>query len=144
MRFGSRHAVLGAVLAAAMSIVVAACGDGSDTTTSTGRGTLRLALTDAPGCGYDEVNVTVESSDGVRAPPWATNRNADRRATGEFDDNGSHSHALPGEIRQTIACGSRSMRLNFALQAIDAVVLRCRPTVSPMGQRSPIPGWDQR
>lgn len=37
--------------------VVAACGGGGGTADS---GTLRLALTDAPACGYDEVNVTVE------------------------------------------------------------------------------------
>jgi len=37
--------------------VVAACGGGGVTADS---GTLRLALTDAPACGYDEVNVTVE------------------------------------------------------------------------------------
>jgi hypothetical protein len=38
---------------------LSACGDGSDTLAGTG--TLRLALTDAPACGYDAVKVTVQS-----------------------------------------------------------------------------------
>lgn len=38
--------------------VLAACGGGGGE--ASGSGTLRLALTDAPSCGYDEVNVTVE------------------------------------------------------------------------------------
>lgn len=36
---------------------LAACGGGGD---GTPNGTLRLALTDAPACGYDAVNVTIE------------------------------------------------------------------------------------
>lgn len=47
------HIALPLVVAAA---AIAGCGGGS----STGNGTLRLAITDAPACGYDEVNVTVE------------------------------------------------------------------------------------
>lgn len=41
------------------SAVLAACGGGGDAV-GTGTGTLRVALTDAPACGYDAVNVTVE------------------------------------------------------------------------------------
>ncbi len=44
---------LGAVMVASL----AACGGGGGSADS---GTLRLALTDAPSCGYDEVNVTIE------------------------------------------------------------------------------------
>jgi hypothetical protein len=44
-------------LALALVAALAACGGGSG---SAGTGTMRLALTDAPACGYDEVNVTVE------------------------------------------------------------------------------------
>lgn len=44
---------LGGVLVAGL----AACGGGGGTADS---GTLRLALTDAPACGYDAVNVTIE------------------------------------------------------------------------------------
>ncbi len=44
--------------AAVASATLAACGGGGDS--SSPQGTLRLALTDAPACGYDEVNVTVQ------------------------------------------------------------------------------------
>lgn len=43
-------------IGAALLTGLAACGGGGD---STGSGTLRLALTDAPSCGYDSVHVTV-------------------------------------------------------------------------------------
>jgi hypothetical protein len=46
-------ALTGAALCA-----LASCGGGSDS--SEGTGTLRVALTDAPSCGYDAVNVTIE------------------------------------------------------------------------------------
>lgn len=50
-----------AALAAAVSLL-AACGGGGSSSTppSSDPGMLRVALTDAPACGYDEVNVTVE------------------------------------------------------------------------------------
>ena len=48
---------LGAV-AVATAALLAACGGGGSS--STAPGTLRVALTDAPACGYDEVNVTVQ------------------------------------------------------------------------------------
>ena len=44
-------------LVSGLSLLLAACGGGGD---SGGSGTLRLALTDAPACGYDKVNVTIE------------------------------------------------------------------------------------
>jgi len=55
----SKHVklALGGLLAAGL----AACGGGGDGSASVaGSGTLRLALTDAPACGYDAVNVTVQ------------------------------------------------------------------------------------
>ena len=39
---------------------LAACGGGSSGSSTAGNGTLKLALTDAPACGYDAVNVTIE------------------------------------------------------------------------------------
>jgi hypothetical protein len=48
------HLALPLVVAAA---AIAGCGGGGS---SNGNGTLRLAITDAPACGYDEVNITVE------------------------------------------------------------------------------------
>ena len=55
---------------AVAGVVLAACGGGGGSTApvapvpvtapGTGNGTVRVALTDAPACGYDQVNVTVE------------------------------------------------------------------------------------
>jgi hypothetical protein len=45
--------------AAAAAAVLAACGGGGGSS-SNAPGTLRVALTDAPACGFDEVNVTVQ------------------------------------------------------------------------------------
>ena len=46
----------------AAALVLAACGGGGGGSSDSagGTGTLRLALTDAPACGYDAVNVTIE------------------------------------------------------------------------------------
>ena len=62
-----------AVVSAA-TLLLAACGGGGSDASS---GTLRLALTDAPACGYDHVYVTVESvkvhqsaSAGENDPGW--------------------------------------------------------------------------
>ena len=48
--------LLGAI--AATSLV--ACGGGGNNDTVAGQGTLRLAITDAPACGYDAVHITVD------------------------------------------------------------------------------------
>lgn len=48
-------------LAAAASLVLAACGGGGVGSGGTGlMGTLNLSLADAPSCGYDQVNVTID------------------------------------------------------------------------------------
>ena len=62
----SRSMLCGAVA----GVVLTACGGGGGSTApvapvpvpapGTGNGTVRVALTDAPACGYDQVNVTVE------------------------------------------------------------------------------------
>jgi hypothetical protein len=52
--------VAATALVAAATVLTACGGGGSSGSTATGQGTLRVALTDAPSCGYDEVNVTVE------------------------------------------------------------------------------------
>lgn len=49
-----------AILAAAIGLLAACGGGGSSSPSSSDPGMLRVALTDAPACGYDEVNVTVE------------------------------------------------------------------------------------
>ena len=48
-------------LAATVSLVLAACGGGGVGSGGTGlMGTLNLSLADAPSCGYDQVNVTID------------------------------------------------------------------------------------
>lgn len=45
----------------ALTLLLAACGGGgSDTPSAGSTGTLRLALADAPACGYDSVHVTID------------------------------------------------------------------------------------
>jgi hypothetical protein len=55
--FGRWAARLGTVIAAA---TLAACGGGGGGEAASADGTLRVAMTDAPACGYDNVFVTVE------------------------------------------------------------------------------------
>ena len=61
MKLRRRVHVKGAIVFAAATLL-AACGGGGGDSGGTGAasGTLRLALTDAPACGYDRVNVTIE------------------------------------------------------------------------------------
>lgn len=61
MKLNIQHPVRRILLATLTSMLVA-CGGGSDADPApvVTTGTLRVALTDIPACGYDEVNVTVE------------------------------------------------------------------------------------
>src|SRR5437763_218128 len=54
---------LGAVLAFGCAALIAACGGGGGiggTGSAGALGTLNVSLTDAPSCGYDAVNVTIQ------------------------------------------------------------------------------------
>ncbi len=51
---------VGAALASVVALGIAACGGGGSGSDPGATGTLRLSLTDAPACGYDNVWVTVE------------------------------------------------------------------------------------
>lgn len=51
---------LRAVAIATAVFTLGACGGGGGDAGGTGMGSLRVAVTDAPACGYDEVNVTIE------------------------------------------------------------------------------------
>jgi hypothetical protein len=65
------------LLVAGSTAALVACGGGSSgtsTATATGMGTLRLGLTDAPACGYDQVNVTIQK---VRVNQSATASDTD-------------------------------------------------------------------
>lgn len=48
------------VLSGLLLAGLAACGGGGSSTSVADSGSLRMALTDAPACGYDSVNITVE------------------------------------------------------------------------------------
>ena len=52
-----RPGVVLATIVASLALALAACGDGGGSTGA--NGVLQLSLTDAPGCGYDAVNVTI-------------------------------------------------------------------------------------
>ncbi|MDM7951064.1 DUF4382 domain-containing protein [Hydrogenophaga sp.] len=58
MKIKTIHTALAAT-AAALLIGLVGCGGGGDGGIS-GTGVMRLSLTDAPACGYDEVNITIE------------------------------------------------------------------------------------
>ena len=58
---------------AAIVLATAACGGGS-TPMATSQGTLNLSLTDAPSCGYDQVNITIDK---VRVNQSATAADTD-------------------------------------------------------------------
>jgi hypothetical protein len=60
MTSAMRNLVAGALAAASAAVLIACGGGGESNGTSAASGTLRLALTDAPACGYDEVNITIE------------------------------------------------------------------------------------
>lgn len=51
--------MLGVGIATAALALLASCGGGGSSVDS-GAGTLKLSLTDAPACGYDQVNVTIQ------------------------------------------------------------------------------------
>lgn len=111
MNFRSLGAVLGAMLA------LAGCGGGGSSSgggsfdPGGGTGTLQVSLTDAPACGYDQVNVTVV---GVRVH---------RSDTAADDDGGWVDVPLPAPHQ---ASGLRINLLdltNGALQGLGQVVL---------------------
>lgn len=67
--------ILGATLALGLAAALVACGGGGGSdSTATPAGTLRIGLTDAPGCGFDHVKVTIQK---VRINQSATAADAD-------------------------------------------------------------------
>jgi len=60
----TKHGIRSALVAAAASALLSACGGGGSVAVGTdanpATGTLRVSLTDAPACGYDQVNITVD------------------------------------------------------------------------------------
>ena len=70
----SLNRLLGSVGIAASVLAIAACGGGSSAPAANAQGTLNLSMTDAPACGYDHVNVTIDK---VRVNQSATAADAD-------------------------------------------------------------------
>ena len=66
--------------ALAVATLVAACG-GGDSNDSAATGTLRLSLTDAPACGYDNVFVTIRECACTRAARPVTATRVGRRSS---------------------------------------------------------------
>lgn len=54
------HRTIGAIIATATLALLSACGGGSGDSSASAQGTLGLSLTDAPACGYDQVNVAIQ------------------------------------------------------------------------------------
>ena len=77
MKLFKRLPYAGLLVSALVAAGLAACGGGGDsgvTTNAATSGTLALSLTDAPACGYDEVNITVQK---VRVHQSSTANDAD-------------------------------------------------------------------
>lgn len=77
MKLFTRFPNAGLLISGLVVAGLAACGGGGDsgpTANAAASGTLRLALTDAPACGYDAVNVTVQK---VRVHQSSTASDAD-------------------------------------------------------------------
>ena len=77
MKLFKRLPYAGMLVSALVVAGLAACGGGGDsgvTTNAATSGTLALSLTDAPACGYDEVNITVQK---VRVHQSSTANDAD-------------------------------------------------------------------
>lgn len=73
-RFPSAGLLISALVVAGLAACGGGGGDSGVTTTAATSGTLRLALTDAPACGYDAVNVTVQK---IRVHQSSTASDAD-------------------------------------------------------------------
>ena len=101
---------LSALFALTASAVLVACG-GSDSAAPPPMGQLRVALTDAPGCGFDQVNVTVER---VRV----------HRSSGAADGDAGWSEIVVGG-------GSRRMDL---LSLNNGVIAELGQVTLPAGQ----------
>lgn len=84
MRNWTKTSCWAAIAAGALGLVACGGGGGGSSTTE---GTLRVALTDAPACGYDEVNVTV------------TGVEVNKDSSAAVGDSGWERIALPTPLR---------------------------------------------
>ena len=114
-----------APVALIVSSLLAACGGGGDAggSAATGSGSLRLALTDAPACGYDSVNVTMQK---VRVHTSSTAADADAgwsevvpSPARQIDLLGLTNGVL-SELGQTSLPAGRYTQMRLVLAANDA------------------------
>lgn len=119
--------------ASAATLLLAACGGGGGTDASTG--TLKLALTDAPACGYDNVYITVESvkvhqsaSAGENDPGWYTITRPSLPARVDLLE--FRNDRLPAELGQTVLPAGRytQMRLILSPNSTQPYANAVKPT----------------
>lgn len=109
-----RAANLSSAVLLASALGLAACGGGGSGTgvdsggLSTGQGTLRVSLTDAPSCGYEEVNVTVLS---VRVH---------QSASAGDNDGGWQELSLPAPLRIDLLTLTNGVREELGQLALPA------------------------
>lgn len=95
------------LLAGAIAAGLTACGGGGSDSVG-GTGTLRLALTDAPACGFNEVNVTVQA---VRVH---------RSATAEDSDSGWQTLTLDTPLQVDLLTLTNGQLLDLGDMALPA------------------------
>lgn len=128
------------VSAAALPLVMMACGGGGDAdTTSTPQGTLRLALTDAPSCGFDQVHVTIQkirvhqsSSAGDGDAGWSELLLSPARRV----DLLTLTNGVLSELGQTALPTGKYTQLRLQLAANDAASPMANSVVPTGGQET--------
>jgi len=121
-----RAGLAGAALAIVLSAALAACGGGggdAGAPSMSTTGTLRLALTDAPSCGFDEVNVTIQK---VRVNQSSTASDTDAGwsevvlAPAKRVDLLTLTNGVLSELGQTSLPTGRYTQMRLVLAANDA------------------------
>jgi hypothetical protein len=112
MKIASR--LIGLTASIALAFTLASCGgggggsDGGIGGSGAQMGTLSIAITDAPSCGYDEVNITIEkirvnqsSSAGDTEGGWSEIVLSPAK---RVDLNSARSRSRPADIRSCVWC----------------------------------------
>ena len=139
MRNPRRPGALLGLAAAGLALTLAACGGGGGGS-ATGTGNLRLALTDAPACGYDAVNVTVQK---VRVHQSASAGESDAGwsevAVNKRIDLLGLTNGVLSELGQTALPAGKYTQLRLVLAANDATTpLANSVVVSGSGAEQPL------
>lgn len=140
-----RHAIVAGAIAA--SALLAACGSGGGGDVGAGSvgqadsGTLRVALTDRPACGYDAVNVTIQkvrvhksSSAGENDSGWSeVVLNPAKRV-----DLLSLQNGVLDELGQTSLEAGKYTQMRLVLAANDATAPMANSVVPTGGTETPL------